>query len=203
MSAKPARPGASRQVRIIGGQWKRTPLPVPAIDGLRPTPDRVRETVFNWLDHLRGRDWHDCPCLDLFAGTGALGFEAASRGAAPVTLVESDAAACALLTRTREKLQATQINLLRGDALSVLDRFADACFALIFLDPPYTRRLLPELLPRCHRLLMPGGLVYAESDQPLPDVAAEEWLAGWQVVRADKAGNVCFGLLARAERGPT
>src|SRR6476469_1170465 len=87
---KPRRTHPPQQVRIIGGQWKRTPLPVLDRDGLRPTPDRVRETVFNWLGHLLDGNWATVRCLDLFAGTGALGFEAASRGAQQVTLVESD-----------------------------------------------------------------------------------------------------------------
>src|SRR5437764_6179211 len=90
-----ARPAAAssavhHQVRIIGGRWKRTPLPVLDAEGLRPTPDRVRETVFNWLNHLLDGEWEKLNCLDLFAGTGVLGFEAASRGAARVTMVESN-----------------------------------------------------------------------------------------------------------------
>src|SRR6476661_11115610 len=84
---------SAHQVRIIGGQWKRTPLPVMDAEGLRPTPDRVRETLFNWLDHLLDRDWHGLQCLDLFAGSGGLGLEAASRGAARVQMVESQPAA--------------------------------------------------------------------------------------------------------------
>jgi 16S rRNA (guanine966-N2)-methyltransferase len=95
----------THQVRIIGGQWKRTPLVVLDVQGLRPTPDRVRETVFNWLNHLLDGQWQRIACLDLFAGTGALGFEAASRGAARVTMVESNAAAVRQLEVTKEKLQ--------------------------------------------------------------------------------------------------
>lgn len=184
-----------RQVRIIGGQWKRTPLPVIDAEGLRPTPDRVRETLFNWLDHRLDRDWHQQRCLDLFAGTGALGFEAASRGAASVLMVEALPAACKALQATREKLDAAQIDIRRADALSLLGTLTGP-YELIFLDPPYGLQLLPTLLPACRHLLAPGGLVYAESDQPFAEGAAD-WLAGWQALREGRAGAVHFALLAR------
>lgn len=184
-----------RQVRIIGGQWKRTPLPVIDAEGLRPTPDRVRETLFNWLDHLLDRDWGSQRCLDLFAGSGALGFEAASRGAASVLMVEALPAACKALQATRDKLDATQVDIRRSDALSQL-RALPGPYELIFLDPPYGLQLLPSLLPACQRLLAPGGLVYAESDQPLIADGAD-WIAGWQALREGKAGAVHFALLAR------
>ena len=186
-----------RQVRIIGGDWKRTPLPVADIDGLRPTPDRVRETVFNWLEHLQQRRWDNRRCLDLYAGTGALGFEAASRGATDVVMIESHPVALRHLQATCDKLAAQQITLRRGDALAQLTSLSGK-FDLIFLDPPYSLNLLPRLLPACQRLLAPGGLVYAESDRPFED-AADGWLAGWQIVRNDKAGQVFFALLAQTE----
>lgn len=201
-----------RQVRIIGGQWKRTPLPVIDAEGLRPTPDRVRETVFNWLDHLLLRDWRRVRCLDLFAGTGALGFEAASRGAAQVLMVESQPAACKALQATRDKLDASQIEIRRADALSVLGGLNDR-YDLLFLDPPYGRQLLPTLLPACQRLLASEGLVYAESDQAFEDQAepasdAESgsdsgWLHGWRVLRSGKAGMVHFALLTPLSAGPS
>lgn len=184
-----------RQVRIIGGDWKRTPLAVADVDGLRPTPDRVRETLFNWLDHLQHRRWEPVRCLDLFAGTGALGFEAASRGAAEVVMVESHPAALHNLQAMRDKLDARQVTIRRGDAFARL-RERGAPFQLIFLDPPYRLGLLPQLLPACLPLLAPGGLVYAESDAAFADPPAE-WLNGWQVVRADKAGQVFFAVLRR------
>jgi 16S rRNA (guanine(966)-N(2))-methyltransferase RsmD len=186
-----------RQVRIIGGLWKRTPLPVADIAGLRPTPDRVRETVFNWLEHLQQRRWDNRRCLDLFAGTGALGFEAASRGAADVVMIESHPAALRHLQATCEKLDAQQVMLRRGDALAQLASLPGK-FDVIFLDPPYDLHLLPRMLPACHRLLAEGGLVYAESDRPF-DVSADDWLAGWQIVRSDKAGQVFFALLSKEE----
>lgn len=187
-----------RQVRIIAGDWKRTPLPVADIDGLRPTPDRVRETVFNWLEHLQHRRWDNRRCLDLFAGTGALGFEAASRGAAEVVMIESHPAALRHLNATRDKLGAVQVTIQRGDALALLRSTAalSGPFDLVFLDPPYGLNLLPQLLPACGRLLAPAGLIYAESDQAFTDTSAE-WLNGWTVVRADKAGQVHYALLSR------
>jgi 16S rRNA (guanine966-N2)-methyltransferase len=194
------RPVIPRQVRIIGGQWKRTPLPVPEVEGLRPTPDRVRETVFNWLEHLQQRSWRGRHCLDLFAGTGALGLEAASRGAESVVLVESDAGAVRRLEATRDKLQAANVRIVRADALQWLKRATEK-FDLIFLDPPYAQQRLPELLPQCRDLLTSGGLVYAESAQPFTDMCAENGLAGWTATRMDKAGMVHFGLFVPEDAG--
>lgn len=194
------RPAVPRQVRIIAGQWKRTPLPVPDVEGLRPTPDRVRETVFNWLEHLQHRSWQGLHCLDLFAGTGALGFEAASRGAESVLLVESDPRAIQKLEATRDKLEATNVRIQRGDAAQLLTRQTQK-YHLIFLDPPYSEQRLPALLPRCRDLLAPGGLVYAEADQPFTGPEAEAWMDGWKMVRLDKAGTVHFGLFAPDDTG--
>ncbi len=198
-------PRRPHQVRIIAGQWKRTPLPVATVDGLRPTPDRVRETVFNWLEHLQLRRWDNRRCLDLFAGTGALGFEAASRGAAEVVMVEANAAALRNLQAVCDKLKAQQVVLRQGDALHLLPTLPGK-FDLIFLDPPYQQQQLPKLLPAVLPRLNPEGLVYIESDQPLvmshsdrqnPAGAstAPDWLAGWEVIRSDKAGQVVFALL--------
>ena len=194
---------SSHQVRIIGGQWKRTPLAVLNAEGLRPTPDRVRETVFNWLTHLLDGQWERIACLDLFAGTGALGFEAASRGAARVTMVESDAAAVRQLEATKEKLRAEHVGILRGDAVAIANRLATSSvaetnrFNLIFLDPPYQQNFLKKILPICVRLLKEGGLIYAESEQILSSEASSDWLAGWEIVRADQAGMVFYHLLRR------
>ena len=153
-----------QQVRIIAGQWKRTPLTVASVDGLRPTPDRVRETVFNWLEHFQDRRWDNRRCLDLFAGTGALGLEAASRGAAEVVMVESHPTALKNLQTMSDKLKAHQVILRSGDALHVLPTLPGK-FDLIFLDPPYQQRQLPTLLPTCLARLNPDGLAYVESDQ--------------------------------------
>jgi 16S rRNA (guanine(966)-N(2))-methyltransferase RsmD len=199
----PNRAGKGHQIRIIGGQWKRTPLPVLDAEGLRPTPDRVRETLFNWLGHQLDGNWNGVACLDLFAGTGALGFEAASRGAGRVVMVEENVPALRQLEATKAKLNAAQVSIVRGDAFAVAQAMAsrddDSRFDVIFLDPPYRQEWLARMLPLCERLLAPGGLVYAESEMPL-DVALyadkpPNWLAAWNVVRADKAGMVFYHLL--------
>lgn len=195
------RPAQAHQVRIIGGQWKRTPLPVLDAEGLRPTPDRVRETIFNWLNHLLHNNWEQIACLDLFAGTGALGFEAASRGAAKVVMVESNAAAARQLQATQEKLQATQVKVVRGDAATSVQKLAankdGEAYKLIFLDPPYHQDWLAKILPTCLQLLSADGFLYAESEYPLDGDEAPEWMQDWQVVRADKAGMVYYHLLQR------
>ncbi|HEX7634913.1 MAG TPA: 16S rRNA (guanine(966)-N(2))-methyltransferase RsmD [Noviherbaspirillum sp.] len=196
--AKPVNQGP-QQVRIIGGIWKRTPLPVLNAEGLRPTPDRVRETVFNWLNHLLDGDWQRVACLDLFAGAGALGFEAASRGAAKVVMVEDNPAAVRQLEVVKTKLKAEQVSIRRGNAFSVAQeltaRAGDGKFDVIFLDPPYHQDWLRQILPLCRQLLSNGGLVYAEAEMPLGADALPDWLAGWNVVRADKAGMVFYHLL--------
>lgn len=207
-TAKPTKPRgqparAPHQVRIIGGQWKRTPLPVLDAEGLRPTPDRVRETLFNWLNHLFLNSWERVACLDLFAGTGALGFEAASRGAAKVVMVESNAAAVRQLQAMQEKLQATQVSAIRGDAASTVQSLATRAdrFGLIFLDPPYHQDWLAKMLPTCVKLLADGGYLYAEAEQSLEGEGAPEWMQDWQVIRADKAGMVYYHLLQRKNAG--
>ena len=190
---------APRQVRIIGGVWKRTPLPVVEAEGLRPTPDRVRETLFNWINHLIDGNWERVSCLDLFAGTGALGFEAASRGAKRVVMVESFTPAVRQIELTQEKLRAGQVSALRGDAAasaSALARGAER-FNVIFLDPPYEQDWLPKMLPLCAQLLADGGLVYAEAEFALDGKTAPDWLVDWEVVRSDRAGMVYFHLLQR------
>jgi 16S rRNA (guanine966-N2)-methyltransferase len=214
MQKKPAKPrpqhGAPRmapqQVRIIGGAWKRTQLPVLDALGLRPTPDRVRETVFNWINHQFGGDWDGIDCLDLFAGSGALGFEAASRGAQSVTMLDNHTPVVRQLEASKAKLQADAVTVLRADALAFARDLAlrGQRFDLIFLDPPYQQEFLSQALPLCMPLLNEGGLVYAESGAPLPFMAAgdpaagesaAEWLAPWEAIRSDKAGMVYYHLL--------
>ena len=199
----PPRPIRRQQVRIIGGNWKRTPLPVQESAGLRPTPDRVRETVFNWLTFLLDGHWAGVHCLDLFAGTGALGLEAASRGAARVLLVEQHSEAVQQLEAIRQKLDAKQVTIVRGDARSVAQglpaRSAGAGdrFNLIFLDPPYHADWLPAMLPLCTELLAQDGLIYAEAEFALEDHAAADWFGDWEIVRSGRAGMVFFHLLQR------
>jgi len=150
-------------VRIIGGQWKRTRLKVPDRPGLRPTPDRVRETLFNWLGQdLTG--WH---CLDAFAGTGALGLEAASRGAAAVLLVEQDAALAAALQQHQQRLQATQVRVQRGDGLAALRQAPPGSLHLVLLTRRSTpRRCSPRRCRRPRRHWRPTATSTSKLQQP-------------------------------------
>jgi 16S rRNA (guanine(966)-N(2))-methyltransferase RsmD len=168
-------------VRLIGGQWRRSKLPVPDRPGLRPTPDRVRETLFNWL----GQDLAGWRVLDAFAGSGALGFEAGSRGAAEVRLLECDAVLAASLRTSRERLGAQALHIERADALSWMARAAPAAFELVLLDPPFDAGLAERAAALAAPLLVPGGWLYLESAAPL---AAPP--AGVQLHRALHAGAV-------------
>jgi 16S rRNA (guanine(966)-N(2))-methyltransferase RsmD len=194
---KTAAPGrradAPNRVRIIGGRYRRTPIPVADRAQLRPTPDRVRETLFNWLSHL----YHDLESIrgiDLFAGTGALGFELASRGAHRVVLVERDALLVERLNALRDRLGAREVEVIRGDAIEVARRMAPASFDLVFLDPPYREPLLQPALTVACPLLAPGGAIYAEASAPLKDADLQP--LGLRTVRSGKAGRVHFHLLA-------
>ena len=188
MTARKHGPTPPRQVRIIGGRWKRTPLPVVDLPGLRPTPDRVRETLFNWLAHLRP-DTASLRGLDLFAGTGALGYELASRGARSVTLVESNAQALKALQATRARLDAREVEIVAGDAFSVAARLPAAAFDVVFLDPPFADNPWPWLLPLAAARLATDGAIYAEAGHAL--VAPP----GLQVTRSARAGQVYYHLL--------
>ncbi|WP_317919929.1 MULTISPECIES: 16S rRNA (guanine(966)-N(2))-methyltransferase RsmD [unclassified Cupriavidus] len=191
--AGPPRPvprQAPSQVRIIGGRWKRTLLPVPDAQGLRPTPDRVRETLFNWL----GQDLSGLACLDLFAGSGALGFEAASRGAAAVTLVEFNPRAARQLRDNQYRLDASQVRVVQGDAFTVAAQMPDGSFDVVFLDPPFAEDWIGPSLEHAARLLRPGGAVYVETDHALTGVEAPV-PASLEIVRHARAGAVHFHLL--------
>ena len=178
-------------VRIIGGQWRRTSLAVADRPGLRPTPDRVRETLFNWLGQdLTG--WH---CVDAFAGTGALGFEAASRGAKEVLLVEHDAALVQQLERVQKQLQASSTQILRSDGVAALRRLASASWDALFLDPPFDSTLFEPALQAAGRAVTQDGFVYLEA--PVAWTDAQLALAGLQVRRHLKAGAVHAHLLQR------
>ena len=155
------------EIRIIGGQWKRTRLPVPQRPGLRPTPDRVRETLFNWL----GQDLTGWRCLDAFAGTGALGLEAASRGAASVLLVEQDGELLARLQQHVQRLQAASVQLRRGDGVAALRQCAAASLDLVLLDPPFDSALFLPALQAAARAVGPQGWVYLEAPQAWDDTA--------------------------------
>lgn len=175
-------------IRIVGGDYRRTPIPVVDALGLRPTPDRIRETVFNWLRYFWGEDFSNKRVLDLFAGTGALGFEAASHGVEFVQMVEKNPAAINALRALRNKLQAQQIRIHQGDALHVLER-ADKPFDLIFLDPPFNQGWLDKVWEHLPTILSPDALIYVESESPIvfpPNLRS---------LRQQKAGHVHFQLL--------
>jgi 16S rRNA (guanine966-N2)-methyltransferase len=180
------------EVRIIGGQWKRSKLPVADAPGLRPTPDRVRETLFNWL----GQDLQGWRCLDAFAGSGALGFEAASRGAADVVLVERDAALVRSLRESQRRLAAGGLRVEAADGLSFMRRAAPGSFELVFLDPPFDANLFEPALQAAAPLLVPGGFVYLEADRAFDD-AAGGGLA-LRLHRHARAGSVHFHLFQHA-----
>jgi len=186
-----ARRGPPREVRIIGGQWKRSKLPVADAPGLRPTPDRVRETLFNWL----GQDLAGWRCLDVYAGSGALGFEAASRGAAEVVLVERDAALVRSLRESQKRLSASAIKVEAADALAFMRRSAPASFELVFLDPPFDAGQFEPALAAAAPLVVPGGFVYLEANRPFDDAAVAP--LGLHVHRHSRAGAVHFHLLQR------
>jgi 16S rRNA (guanine966-N2)-methyltransferase len=170
-----------REVRLIGGQWKRSKLPVLDRPGLRPTPDRVRETLFNWL----GQDLTGWRVLDAFAGSGALGFEAASRGAAEVTLLERDATLVASLQASQARLGATALHVERAEALAWMARGAPHRFDLVLLDPPFDAGLGAPALAAAAGLVAQGGFVYLESGRPLT-----AWPAGLVPHRSARAGAV-------------
>ena len=186
----------THQVRIIGGQWKRTRLTVVDKPGLRPTPDRVRETLFNWL----GQDLSGWRCTDVFAGTGALGLEAASRGAAQVLLVEQDAALVARLSRTCTPLQAGMVTVVRGDGLAALARLAPASMDLVLIDPPFDSDLFAGALKAAARCVTAGGYVYLEAPRAWDARALED--VGFMLHRHLKAGAVHAHLLRLRDPGP-
>jgi 16S rRNA (guanine(966)-N(2))-methyltransferase RsmD len=176
-------------VKIIGGQWRRSVLPVPNIEGLRPTPNRVRETLFNWL----GQDLTGLKCVDAFAGTGALGFEAASRGAAIVLMCERDPLLERTLIASRDRLGAKNLLVQRGDAVAMLASLPAASQDVIFLDPPFAGELYLPSLKAAARALKAQAWIYLEANR--------EWLSnelssmGLQVLRHGKAGMVHYHLL--------
>lgn len=157
--------------------------------GLRPTPDRVRETLYNWLSHLWGGEFGGKSVLDLFAGSGALGFEAASRGVAHVQMVERDRQALAALRALRDKLGATQVRIHAGDALETLRRMDASRYDLVLLDPPFGQGWLPRLWSLLPGILNEDALIYAESESELEP--AEQF----EILRKDRAGAVHYALL--------
>jgi len=177
------------RVRITGGEWRSRLINVIDSPGLRPTPGRVRETLFNWL----GQDLTGLTCVDLFAGSGILGFEAASRGAASVVLVERDQRVCAMLRQNAAALGGGRLEVVAADALE----FAAVCgrqerkFDLVLLDPPYRQSWLDRLWPLLPEIVGDGGHVYVEAEVEVVPPSP------WQVVRQGKAGQVFYHLLER------
>lgn len=176
-------------VRIVGGDYRRTPISVVDAPGLRPTPDRVRETLYNWLHHLWGGRFSDKQVLDLFAGTGALGFEAASRGVAHVQMVENNPAAIAALRALRTKLGAQNVRIHAGDAAVVAKRLDASRYDLVLLDPPFGLGWLDRLWNELPTFLAPQGLVYVEAETP-PQAPPN-----FTIIRQSRAGQVHFALL--------
>ena len=175
------------RVRIIGGAWRSRIITFYPAAGLRPTPDRVRVTLFNWL----GQDLSGMACLDLYAGSGALGFEALSRGAARVVMVERDRRVAQALRDNAARLQAANLEVVVTDALQFL-RSDRRAFDVVFIDPPYRSGILPGILGELGGHLAPHGRVYAESGEAL------ELPPGWMAVRAGRAGAAHYHLLAEA-----
>lgn len=183
-------------IRIVGGNYRRTPIIVTDAEGLRPTPDRVRETLFNWLAHLWEGDFASKQVLDLFSGSGALGFEAASRGVASVQMVEINKKAASALRALRNKLGADHVRIHVGDALHVLTR-TETLYDLVFIDPPFGQDWLAKVWPILPMVLAPDALIYVESefkvDSP-PHFVLE---------REQRAGHVYFHLFRFAARQET
>jgi len=183
--------GKNNSVRIIGGDWRGRRLPIADVPGLRPSGDRSRETLFNWL-----QPWiAAADCADLFAGTGALGFEAASRGAASVLMIEKHPRALEVLRQSVEQLQAVQVNLRGGGAMSMIEDLKPDSLDVVFVDPPFDSNLAGVVLERLDNIgcVRRGGFVYVESpatNQVTPP-------PGWRVWRDQQLGEVRMQLFRR------
>jgi 16S rRNA (guanine966-N2)-methyltransferase len=180
-------PKPANSVRIIGGAWRSRTVRFAAGDDLRPTPDRVRETLFNWL----GQDMNGRCCLELYAGTGVLSLEAASRGAALAVAVDRNRAAIDAIASAKALLSAAALELHVADARAFIGRETRR-FDVIFLDPPFRSDPWEWLLPACAERLAPGGYLYAEAAHPIQPPSV---LAAW---RSDRAGQVHYHLFARS-----
>lgn len=179
------------RLRIIGGQWKRRQLSLVERPGLRPTPDAVRETLFNWLQG----SLTDRSCLDLFAGSGALGFEAASRGAARVVMIERSRHVAAGLIASKQRLRADQVDIIVDDALRYLRRTNEQ-FDIVFVDPPFEKDLVRPACDLLHRrnVLKAGALVYLEAERQLSPLPVP---ASWELVHRNVAGAIGYHLLRK------
>ena len=179
-------------LRIIGGKWRRRVLRFPDAEGLRPTPDRVRETLFNWL----GQDLSGLSCLDLFAGSGALGFEAASRGASRVVMVEQAPKVLAALESNARLLDAEgRLQIVRSDAVKFASSLHSSGlrFDVLFLDPPYRQDWIVRLTPLLSGIMAEDGVIYVEAERAL------EACGEWRTIRSGRAGQVFYHLM-RSDR---
>ena len=174
------------QLRIIGGEWKRRTLPFASIDGLRPTPDRVRETLFNWLMW----DIQNTQVLDLCSGSGALAFEALSRGAAKVVMIEPNLIQARFLKENIQLLKAENCQLLTLTAQQALKKL-NTPFDMVFLDPPYNLDLWQELAVLADPIIAENAFIYVEADR---DLAQLQLPSTWQKLKETKAGIVRAGL---------
>lgn len=176
-------------IRIIGGLYRGKKIQFPELEGLRPTPDRVKETLFNWLMN----DIKDARCLDAFAGSGALGLEAFSRGASQIVLIEQSPLAYSNLHKISSQFNSNKIKLIKADTLIYLQNCTEQ-FDIIFLDPPFAKGYIPQCLELItqNQLLVQGGLVYIESPTPIePDPQY------WRQIKLKQAGQVLFGLFQK------
>jgi len=179
------------KVRIIGGLWRGRKLSFVDSQQLRPTPDRVRETLFNWLSpQIQG-----AKCLDLYAGSGILGFEAISRGALAVVMVEKDLSQVKQLRANTKLLETSQIKIIKANVLDWLDQKGEA-FDIVFMDPPYYKNLLSQtcaLLEKNHWLAR-NALIYLESENDLNATSISE---GWKIIKSKTSGQVKYSLGSR------
>ncbi len=181
-------PHGAQQLRIIGGQWRGRKLSFPSADGLRPTGDRTRETLFNWLVP----DLHNAQCLDLFSGSGALGIEALSRGAAHTTFLETNAVAVQQLKKNLQLLDCQQSRVEQTDALHWLNQTPNNQADIVFIDPPFALDLWDQIIERLdrHHWLRDQAAIYIES----PKKVALHTPANWHMHREKVSGDVCYRL---------
>ena len=184
--------GRAGSIRLISGQWRGRKLPVHDVEGLRPTTDRVKETLFNWL----ATEVRDSRCLDVFAGSGSLGFEALSRYASYVMMIEQEPKAARQLQANLQILQCTQAQVVCRDALQVLQAGCSEPFELVFLDPPFRKELLTAVIPLLEQQgwLADRALIYLEREN---EGTAPLIPANWQLLKDKQAGQVCYQLYLR------
>lgn len=189
--ARASKQSKSAQLRIIGGRWRGRLVNFQESDGLRPTGDRIRETLFNWLQ----MEIEGATCVDLYAGSGALGWEALSRGAAQVTFLDTHTRTVQSLQQT-QRLLAAEATVLKQDALHWLRNANQGCIDIAFVDPPFAEHLLDQTLELLFPLLHENSVVYFEADrrQPTPITPS-----AWEITRLKQSGNVQYGLIRHVD----